>query len=68
MTLGLDTHLKLAEWRRKSAEGTLTLEEMKEAVALVRAGRMAAAAQSSAAKRKVARVAIPSADDLLDEI
>jgi hypothetical protein len=66
--VSFELQMKLTEWRRRTAEGTITLDEMKEAVALVRQGRVAAAAASATAKRKVAKAAIPSADDLLDEI
>ena len=59
---------RLAEWRKKSAEGTISLEEMREAIKLLRAGREAAFTASAAAKRKVAAKVIPHADDLLDEI
>jgi SpoU rRNA methylase family enzyme len=64
----LDLQLKLTDWRRKAAEGTLTLDEMKDAVKLLRAGRVAAANASDTARRKVAKAVIPSADELLDEI
>lgn len=64
----LEMQAKLAEWRKKSAEGTLTLEEMKQAIVELRAGRQAAGAAASAAKRKAAAKVIPNADDLLDEI
>jgi len=66
--VSLELQIKLAEWRRKCADNTITLEEMKEAVALYRQGRMAAAQSSATAKRKTARAVIPSADELLDEI
>ena len=64
----LEMQAKLAEWRKKSAEGTITLEEMKEAIIALRAGRLAAGAAASVAKRKAAAKVIPNADDLLDEI
>lgn len=64
----LEMQAKLAEWRRKSAEGTITLEEMKEAIIALRAGRLAASAAASVAKRKAAAKVIPNADELLDEI
>jgi len=66
--VSLELQIKLTEWRRKAADGTITLDEMKEAVLLVRQGRVAAAQASATAKRKVARAVIPSADELLDEI
>ena len=56
---------KIAYWQAASADGTLTREDTKEFVTLLRAGRMAAAHASAAAKRKTAIKEIPHADDLL---
>jgi len=64
----LDLQIKLSEWRKKVAEKTITLEEMKEAVVLLRAGRASALAASDSGKRKAAAKVIPSADALLDEL
>ncbi len=71
MTLSTDPafHLKLAEYRRKSADGTITLDEMREAVKLMRQGRVAAAATSAASRSKKAASAAPvNADNLLAEL
>jgi hypothetical protein len=59
---------KISLWRIKAATGELTLEEAKEAVAHLRAGRLTAAASAASTKRKAAIKAIPHADDLLDEL
>lgn len=59
---------KIASWRMRAAEGTLTLEEMKEAVRALRAGRVNSAAASAATKRKKAIAEIPHASDMLDEL
>jgi hypothetical protein len=59
---------KIAAWRLKAAEKTLTLEEMKEAVIYLRAGRVNAASSAAATKRKKAIAAIPSADDMLSDL
>jgi hypothetical protein len=59
---------KIAIWRQKAIDGTLTVEEMKEAILALRAGRVSAAHASENSKRKAAKVAIPSADDLLAEL
>ena len=66
----LDLQAKIATWRIRSAEGTLTLDEMKEAIIFLRAGRLGAAqtAQKAAATRKKAIAAIPSQDDMLAEL
>lgn len=66
--VSLETQAKIASWRQRSAEGTLSLEEMKEIVVLLREGRGAAVAASSAAKRSKAVAAIPVATDLLGEL
>lgn len=62
------TQAKIALWRQKALEGTLTLDEMKEAVRALRAGRLTAAAASDTSRRKAAKAAIPSADDMLEEL
>jgi len=59
---------KVAEWRQKQADGTLTPEEMKEAIQLLRGGRMSAAIASATSKSKKAPMVVPSADDLLSEL
>lgn len=59
---------QIAVWRQKAAEGTLTIEEMREIVVLLRASRRTAAAASEQARRTRAKAAIPSADDLLSEL
>lgn len=68
--VSLELQSKIAAWRLKAADGTLTLEEMKEGIALLRGGRCAAAeaAQANASKRKRAIAEIPSAEDMLSEL
>lgn len=66
--ISLELQMKIAEWRRKAAEGTLALDEMKEAIVMLRQGRVAAANASAVAKRKVAAKVIPAAEDLLGEL
>lgn len=57
---------KIALWRRKAQDGTITLDEMKEAIIAMRMGRKSAAeaAASSGKKKKPTR----SADDMLGEL
>lgn len=57
---------RLAALRAKSAANTLTLDEMKEAVALMRGSRLSAAEQAKKSKSKKAPA--KSADDLLSEL
>lgn len=57
--------------RQKIADGTITLDEQKEMILILRNNRMAAAAQPKASKAKSAgRTKIPSksADDMLSEL
>lgn len=68
MALPAETLAKIAVWRQKAVEGTLTLDEMKEAITLLRQGRTSAAVSSETARRKKAVAAIPSADDLMNEL
>lgn len=58
-------HLRIAELRAKGANGTLTKEEMKEAINLMREGRVMA--QKASTTRKAA-AAKPSGDDLLAQL
>ena len=65
----LETQQKMAVWRQKAMEGTLTLEEQRQAVEIMRADRRNAAhAAASGARRAKAKAAIPSADAMLDEL
>jgi hypothetical protein len=64
----LELQAKIASWRLRAADGTLTLEEMREAILHLRAGRVSAQAASATAKRKKAIAEIPKAADLLDEL
>lgn len=66
--ISLDLQMRIAEWRRKAAEGTLALDEMKEAIVMLRQGRVAAQNASAVAKRKAAVKVIPAAEDLLGEL
>lgn len=62
---------KIASWRMRSQDGTLSVEEMKEAIIYLRAGRLAAASSASASKSRAAKkpsVAAPSADSLLGDL
>ena len=56
---------KIAVWRAKAADGTLSIEEMREAIVVLRAGRVSAAQASTASRQAKARTSIPNAMDLL---
>jgi hypothetical protein len=62
---------KIASWRAKAIDGTITQDEMREAIALMRQGRVGAAiaSEKSAASRVVkAKAVVPSAEDMLKEL
>ena len=55
-------------WRQKAANGTLTQDEMKKAILALRADRVGAQIASDKSRRAKAKVEIPSAQSLLDEL
>lgn len=59
---------KMLIWRQKAVDGSITKEELTEAMAALRGARKSAATATAAAKVKKAKAAIPSADDLLAEL
>lgn len=65
-----EMQMKISAWRLKAADGTLSIDDCKEFVAHMRAGRMTAASSSkaAAAKRSKAIKTIVHADDLLNEL
>ena len=65
----VNLQIKVAEWRAKARAGTLTQEEMKQAIQVLRAGRSLIAAATGGSKtNRVAKTAKPSGDDLLAEL
>jgi len=65
----LELQAKVASWRLRAAEGTLSLDEMKEAVAVLRGGRLSAATAAASAHRTAAKRAVaPPAEDMLGEL
>lgn len=65
--LSPEDQARIAVIRSKNEAGTATPEDFREFIRITRQGRVSAQAASTAARRKVAKAAIPSADDLLDE-
>ena len=62
---------KIQLWRQKAREGTLTQDEMREAIAALRQDRVAAAGVSTASRAKKSATAAKKAvnsDDLLSEL
>jgi hypothetical protein len=71
MLIGQDFNDKVAEWRAKARDGTLTKEEMREAIAALRAARGKTPAATGGTKTKAAAAAKakkPDGDDLLSEL
>ena len=63
-----ETNSKIAVWRQKALEGTLTVDELKSAVEVLRGDRRGASVASEASRRGKAKAVVPSADDLLAEL
>lgn len=63
MTVSLELQQKVADWRNRARDGTLTLDEMKEAITFLRAERQA----MPLAKSRTAKPSV-NADDLLSEL
>lgn len=62
---------QISVWRTKAADGSITLDEMREAIKVLRANRlssMEAAAKSKSGGRKKAPAAPVDAGNLLDQL
>lgn len=59
---------RIAVLRARALDGSITIEDMKEAINLMRADRKGAAIASATSKAKTAKTAVPNVSDLLDEI
>lgn len=59
---------KLAVWRQRTRDGTMTVEDYKEAIAAIRGDRKTAANTSEQAKRTKAKAAVPDAKALLADL
>lgn len=62
---------KIQLWRQKAREGTLTQEEMREAIAALRQDRIGAAGVSAASRERKATARAQknvNSDDLLSEL
>lgn len=69
MALDHASQLKLAELRAKQQRGeTLSMEEIREAISLMREGRVAAQATSTKARTSKAKAGPINSDDLLSEL
>jgi hypothetical protein len=59
---------KIAHWRAKAVNGTLTADEMREAITALRQDRVGAAVASATSKAGKVKAAPPDASSLLDEL
>jgi hypothetical protein len=59
---------QLSIWRSKSLDGTMTVDDMREAIIALRDGRVSACFASKAARVKVVKNPLPSAEDLLEKL
>jgi hypothetical protein len=60
---------RIAEWRAKEAAGTLTIEDMRQAIIVMRENRMGAQTAASESKsRSRAKGPSKSAEAMLDEL
>lgn len=64
----LEYHQRIVLYRQKSADGTITMEEMREAVALMRQKRLSAAATAVKGRAKATAKAAPNAAALMNEL
>ena len=65
MTTSLATHQRIAELRQKARDGTMTLDDTKEAIAFLRQERLAMPQTASKPRTKAPVI---NADDLLGEL
>lgn len=68
LILSPEDQAKIAVIRAKNEAGTATQDDFKEFIQTIRQGRLSAHAASETSRRKVAKAAIPSADDLLEQL
>jgi len=66
--LTAESQARITQLRAKSSDGSITLEEMREAVRLIRGDRVSAQTASDSSKRSRAKAEIKSADEMLDEL
>ena len=61
----MDIQEKVQIWRQKASDGSLSLSEMREAIAYLRANRTAA---TTAAQKKGTSKKVVNSEDLLNEL
>lgn len=68
MAQSVEMQQRIALWRQQAANGTLTDDQMREAVVLLREDRIGAQIASTKSKAKKAPAATPDAAGMMDEI
>jgi hypothetical protein len=69
MALDPEIQSKLALWKAKAADGTITVDDMKAAIFCLRANRKAAQLANESSGRKAStKKPTRSADEMLDEL
>lgn len=68
MSLDGGMELKRAEWRQKALDGSITEDEMREWIKLVRAGRVSAAQTSARSRERKAPISLDSMMDEIDKL
>lgn len=68
MDHAFNLQIKVAEWRAKARAGILSLEETKDAIKVLRAGRALISQATGGSKSRVAKPPTKSGDDLLSEL
>lgn len=63
-----DLQAKIAVWRQKNVDGTMTVEDYREAIAAIRGDRKSAHTASDQSRRTKAKAVIPDAKTLLGEL
>lgn len=63
-----DLQAKIAVWRHRTREGSMTPADYKEAITTIRGERKSAAVASEQSKKKAAKVVIPDAKTMLDSL
>lgn len=68
MTLSQDLQIRLQEWRKKALDGTITNEELKEAISLMRQERVFAGERSAKKRAAKAKPEAIDSDAMLNEL
>lgn len=59
---------KIAEWKSRSIDGTMTVEDYRVAIAAIRGDRKSAHAASDQSRRTKAKAVIPDAKSMLSDL